>query len=167
MSDHKQEGTQDGLKTLASLIGDVRFAMLTTLTAEGHLHSRPLTTQQTEFDGDVWFIVARDGEAVADIQARPQVNVSYAHPGKGAYVSLSGQAELVDDPAKLDELWSDAYKAFFPQGKADPNLQLIKIHARGAEYWEGDGKVRTLLELAKGLITGQQADLGEHDTVKL
>jgi general stress protein 26 len=158
---------QDSVKKIAGIIKDVKFAMLTTVTAESHLHSRPMTTQQTEFDGDVWFIGARDSEAVADMRARPQVNLAYARPGDGEYVSVTGTAELVEDRAKLDELWSDFYKAYFEGGKDDPNVQLIKVHAHGAEFWEGDGKVRTLFQLAKGTLTGQHAHMGQNDTVKL
>ncbi|GHF49187.1 general stress protein 26 [Deinococcus metalli] len=158
---------QDAVKKIAGIIKNVKFAMLTTTTAEGHLHARPMTTQETEFDGDVWFIGARDSEAVADMRARPQVNLAYAKPGDGEYVSVNGTAELVEDRAKLDELWSDFYKAYFEGGKEDPNIQLIKVHANGAEFWESDGKVRTLFQLAKGALTGQHAHMGQNDTVKL
>ena len=158
---------EEAIKVMAGIVKDVKFAMLTTTTAEGHLHARPMTTQEKEYDGDLWFIGAKDTEAVADMKARPQVNVSFSDPGKGTYLSVNGTAELVEDKTKLDELWSDFYKAYFPQGKEDPNIQLIKINAQGAEFWEGDGKVKSLFQMAKGLIKGEQPDLGKNDTVKL
>lgn len=158
---------EDALETIASIVKDVKFAMLTTTTAEGHLHARPMTTQEKEYDGDLWFIGAKDSEAVADMRARPQVNVSFSNPSKGSYLSITGTAELPTDPDKLDELWSDMYKIYFEGGKQDPNIQLIKISSHSAEFWEGDGKIRTLFEMAKGLVTRQQPDLGKNDTVKL
>lgn len=158
---------EEAIKVMAGIVKDVKFAMLTTTTAEGHLHARPMTTQEKEYDGDLWFIGAKDTEAVADMKARPQVNVSFSDPGKGTYLSVNGTAELVEDRTKLDELWSDFYKAYFPQGKTDPNIQLIKINAQGAEFWEGDGKVKSLFQMAKGLIKGEQPELGKNDTVKL
>ena len=158
---------EEAIKIMAGIVKNGKVAMLTTMTAEGHLHARPMTTQEKEYDGDLWFIGAKDTEAVADMKARPQVNVSFSNPGKGTYLSVNGTAELVEDRAKLDELWSDFYKAYFPQGKADPNIQLIKINAQGAEFWEGDGKVKSLFQMAKGLIKGEQPDLGKNDTVKL
>lgn len=158
---------QDAVKKVAGIIRDVKFGMLTTVTSEGHLHSRPMTTQQTEFDGDVWFIGDKRSEAVQDMQARPQVNVSYSHPDRGEYVSLNGAATLPDDPAKLDELWNDAYKEYFEGGRADPNIQLIKIDANGAEFWESDGRVRSLFQLARNLVGGKQNDRGANETVKL
>ena len=158
---------EEGMKIMASIVKDVKFAMLTTTTADGHLHARPMTTQEKEYDGDLWFIGAKDTEAVVDMKARPQVNVSFASPSKGTYLSVNGTAELVDNQTKLSELWSDVYKVYFPKGKEDPNIQLIKVNANGAEFWEGDGKVRTLFQVAKGLIKGEQPDLGKNDTVKL
>ncbi|RJF73914.1 MULTISPECIES: pyridoxamine 5'-phosphate oxidase family protein [Deinococcus] len=158
---------EEAIKIMAGIVKDVKFAMLTTTTAEGHLHARPMTTQEKEYDGDLWFIGAKDTEAVADMRARPQVNVSFSNPDKGTYLSVNGTAELLEDRAKLDELWSDFYKAYFPQGKEDPNIQLIKINASGAEFWESDGKVRSLFQMAKGLIKGEQPDMGKNDTVKL
>ena len=79
------------------MIKDIKFAMLTVSTDEGHLHSHPMTTQQTEFDGDVWFIGSKKSQQVACMRARPQVNVSYSNPGKGLYVSMNGTAALVED----------------------------------------------------------------------
>lgn len=158
---------EEAVKTVAGLIKDIKFAMLVTTTADGHLHARPMTTQQREYDGDLWFIGAKDSESTHDVKARPQVNVSFSNPGKGSYLSLNGTAELVDDRSKLDELWSDMYKIYFPEGKEDPNIQLIKVNANGAEFWEGEGKARTLFQIAKGLIKGEQPDMGKNDTVKL
>lgn len=157
----------EAIKAMASIVKDVKFAMLTTVTAAGHLHARPMTTQEKEYDGDLWFIGAKDAEAVSDMRARPQVNVSFSNPGKGIYLSVNGTAELVEDRAKLDELWSDIYKIYFPQGKEDPNIQLIKVNANGAEFWESDGKVKTLFQMAKGLIEGEQPELGKNSTIKL
>lgn len=158
---------EEAIKIIASIVKDVKFAMLTTISDEGHLHARPMTTQQKEYDGDLWFIGAKDTEGTQNMKARPQVNVSFSNPGQGSYLSVNGTAELVDDRAKLDELWSDMYKIYFPEGKEDPNIQLIKINANGAEFWESDGKARTLFQMAKGLIKGEQPDMGKNDTVKL
>ena len=65
---------------LAELIREVRIAMLTTTRPDGRLVSRPLGTQDIEFDGDLWFATSADSAKVAEIQANPFVNVSYASP---------------------------------------------------------------------------------------
>lgn len=158
---------EEGVKHIAEIIKDIRFALLTTVSGKGHLHSRPMTTQETEFDGDIWFIGSKDSGSVADITAQPQVNVSYADTGKNTYLSVTGRAVLTDDRAKLETLWSDGYKAYFAGGIDDPDIQLIKIESQGAEYWEG-GRTRNLLQMAAAAVSGKTSnDHGTNETVKL
>ena len=155
------------MKKIAELIKDVKFAMLTTITDEGHLHACPMTTQDVEFNGEIWFIGSNTTETVSDMQKRPQVNLAYSKPSDSAYVSINGTAELVTDPAKLDELWSDMYNAYFEGGKTDPRVQLIKINAHGAEYWDGPNKLVALYEMTKATLTGETADMGDNGTVRI
>ena len=165
MSD--QVSREEGVKHIAEITKDIKFALLTTVNAEGHLHSRPMTTQETEFDGDVWFIGSKDSGSVADIRRSAQVNVSYADTGKNTYLSISGRALLIDDRSKLEELWSDGYKAYFEGGIEDPDIQLIRIDSQGAEYWES-GRTRNLLQMAAATVTGKTSnDHGTNETVKL
>lgn len=163
MSEHLSR--EDSIKRIAAIIKDVKFAMLTTQNQEAHLHSRPMTTQQQEFDGDLWFIGSKDSGTVADIRSQPEVNASYSKGGD--FVSLAGTAQLVEDRAKLDELWSDFYKAYFEGGKEDPKVQLIKVEAHGAEFWESEGKVSTLFHFAKAAVTGNHSQHGTNEKVSL
>lgn len=78
--------------------------MLTSVDADGRLVSKPMATQDVEFDGDIWFISERDSEKVRNITANPRVNVAYAK--NDAWVSVAGTASVVDDEAKLAELWN-------------------------------------------------------------
>ena len=172
MSDTNTHGQalshDESLQEIGKIIKGVHFAMLTTENAQGHLHSRPMTTQEADFSGDIWFIGGKDSGSVADIRANERVNVSYSQPDKNNYVSISGVAQLPTDRAKLEELWSDAYKAYFPGGIDDPNVQLIRVDASGAEFWEGSGKVKTMYQMARAAVTGKPADdLGKNATVKL
>ncbi|WNH51590.1 pyridoxamine 5'-phosphate oxidase family protein [Stenotrophomonas oahuensis] len=143
------------IKQLAELIRDVDIAMFTTTGVDGRLYSRPLGTQQVEFDGDLWFATAADSPKVAEISLNPQVNVAYASPSKNTYVSVAGTARIVDDRAKVEELWSPAMKLFFPGGKDDPNLRLIHVRAESAEYWDGPG---TLLGKALSFVLSAVSD---------
>lgn len=158
---------EETIQAMTEIMKEVKFAMLTVVTEDGHLQAHPMTTQQAEFDGDVWFLGGKDTQQVQAMRARPTVNVSYSDHVKGNYVSISGTAQMVEDRAKLEELWTDAYKAYFPGGIDDPSLQLVKIEAQGGEFWGSDGKIKNLFQLARAKITGQGAtDLGTNETVK-
>lgn len=159
---------QDDIKKLSELIKDIKFAMLTTSDEDGTLRSRPMTTQQVEFDGDLWFFTGEHSGLVQEARQHQQVNVAYANPDDHRYVSVSGNAELVHDRAKIKELWNPIYKAWFPKGLDDPNLALLKIHVEKAEYWESPGgAVVALVGFAKALITGKQADVGKNEKLNL
>ena len=84
---------------LWELVKDIRMAMFTTRHSNGHLHSRPMTTQNTGLDEDasLWFFMSRGSEAVTDLASDAVVNISYADPGDDRYVSISANAVVVDN----------------------------------------------------------------------
>ena len=171
---HDQSMNHDDADTQAKLwdlIKDIRFAMFTTRHSNGHLHSRPMTTQNSKLDEDsnLWFFMSRQGAPVADLSADPTVNVVYADPGDDSYVSVSGTASVVDDMAKKQQLWSKLAEAWFPGGVDDPDLALVRVKISHANYWDvTDSKVVQLFKMAKAAFTGKPPkDLGEHGEVRM
>ena len=161
--DHSAE-----LKKIGDIISGIKFAMLTTAEPDGTLHSRPMTTQQLEFDGDLWFFTNSDSPKVWEAEQHRQVNVSFADPAKNKYVSASGTAILVKDQAKIQESWNPAYKAFFPNGPNDPEIALLKISVSRAEYWDSSPTlIGRAIDFAKAYIKKDPGELGEHAKVAL
>lgn len=159
---------QQSIEKLQSLIKDVKIAMLTTVEEDGSMRSRPMATQTTDFDGTLWFFTRRDSGKVDEVEREHQVNVSYAHPGHEHYVSVSGTARLVTDRAKIDELWSPVLKAWFPQGKDDPAVGLLKVDVDKAEYW--DSPSSTMVKIAgfiKAMTTGRVYNPGTNERLDL
>ena len=151
---------------MAELLRGERFAFLTTVMKDGRLASRPMTLQEVEFDGDLWFFAERDSNPVRHITDSPQVNVG-AGSG-GSWVSLSGDAVLVADVAKKRELWNSAVEAWFPQGPDDDSVVLLKVEADSAEYWDSPGgRLATVFSFAKAKLTGERIEGGENEKVDL
>jgi len=158
--------TDDQTRKVAELIKGERFAFLTTITRDGTLTSRPMTLQEVEFDGDLWFFAERDSNPVQHIAASPQVNVGVG--SGGTWVSLTGDAVVVDDVARKRELWNSAVEAWFPQGPDDESVVLIKVEGNSAEYWNSPGgRLATVFSFAKAKVTGERIDAGENETVDL
>src|SRR5688572_26063776 len=100
-----QDTRQEAIKKLNDLIEGIDFGMLMTIDG-GHLRSRPMSTQDFEFDGDLWFFTSSKTHKIEEIEKDNRVNVSYAAPESNTYVSVSGTAEVVKDQAKIGEYWS-------------------------------------------------------------
>ncbi len=151
------------IRKLGELIRDVRICMLTTVDEDGDLHSRPMATQEVEFDGDLWFFTGKSTHKSREIGREQRVNVSFADVDKQHYVSASGTAQLVDDRAKAKELWRDAYKTWFPKGLDDPDLVLLKVTVQKAEYWDSVNSSVNLLSY----LAGRRPAAGEHEQIDL
>jgi general stress protein 26 len=158
--------TNDQTRTVAELLKGERFAFLTTVMKDGRLASRPMTLQEVEFDGDLWFFAERDSNPVRHITDSPQVNVGVG--SGGTWVSLSGDAVLVADVAKKRELWNSAVEAWFPQGPDDDSVVLLKVEADSAEYWDSPGgRLATVFSFVKAKVTGERIEGGENEKVDL
>ena len=158
------------LEQLSHLIKDIRFAMFTTRHANGNMHSRPMTTQNTTMDdGCLWFFMSAKGEPVADIGVDASVGLSYADPGKDTYVSVSGTAKITKDMAKAKALWTPMAKAWFVGGIDDPDLALVQVKIAHAHYWDiKENKLTQLYVMAKAAMTGEKpAPLGESGEVRV
>lgn len=158
---------QEAIDKLRDLIQDIETAMLTTIDG-GLLRSRPMVTQQTEFDGDLWFFTNVQTHKVAEIMKDSRVNVSYASPDSNTYVSISGTAEFSTDEDKMAELWNPLQRAWFPDGLEDSNLILLNVKVEQAEYW--DTASNTFVQIAgflKAITTGESATGGENEKITL
>jgi general stress protein 26 len=152
--------------TVTRIAREVGVCMLTTSSVDDGLRSRPMATQVVEFDGDAWFVAARNSTLVADIAADPHVNVAYA--GSGSWLSLSGRAVLVEDETKKGQLWNDRVQSWFPNGPRDPNVVLVKVEAHSAEYWDSPGgKPIVLAKMALARARGTTPNPGSSGTVNL
>lgn len=156
------------LNKLYDLLRDIKYCMLTTVEKDGSLRSRPMYTQQEEFDGDLWFFTGLDNAKIEEIQVDPQVNVSYIADGHKQFVSVSGRAEVIQDRIKIEKMWKPYYKAWFPEGLQDPNLCLLKVNAEYAEYWDTPtSPIAHLINLVKSVTGGAPAKIGENEKVEL
>ncbi|WP_350588301.1 MULTISPECIES: pyridoxamine 5'-phosphate oxidase family protein [unclassified Psychrobacter] len=161
---------QESIDKIQAVIKDVKFAMMSTINSKGDLHAWPMTTSETSLGSkEIWFIGDKSSDVVKDIQDNPKVGLSYATQDDKNYVSISGNAELSTDKAKLDELWSPVYNAFFEHGKEDPEVQLIKVVPHGAECWlSGSTTVNMFKMAAAALQDGKTAEgIGEQFSVSL
>ena len=111
----------------------------------------------------LWFITAR-GTHLVDLCEGGAQEALYviADSGGKLYARLHGRLELVQDEAKLDELWNPVAASWFEDGRDDPDIRLLKLTLASGEAWTTTGGAGFLIQLAKSKLTGATPDMGEH-----
>jgi general stress protein 26 len=145
----------------------VKVAMLTSEDG-GQLRARPMVAAQSDFDGALYFFTRAHAHKVDEVQATSRVCVSYADPEKQNYVSLSGHAMVVREAALVRAHWSEAMRTWFPKGKDDPDIAILKVEVEQAEYWDAPSSSMVYLYgYAKAVTTGRAPHPGENEKVSL
>lgn len=150
-------------------IQHIRVGMLTTHGEGNTLLSRPMTSQNVDKEGLLWFFTSDQATVAENIQRQADVNVSFTAPGDSLYVSVSGQAEVIKDRSVIRDMWNPMVGAWFPGGPDDPHVALLKVTVSGAEYWDSDkSKMMQLFAMAKAAVTGEPpTSIGEHKKITL
>ena len=162
---NETQATAD-LEKLGDLIDGVEVAMLTTHAADGSMVSRPLQTLKFDGGGELVFFTSISSRKIGELTENHDVNLAYSNPSKQIYVSVRGTARIDRDRATIDALWSPVQNVFFPQGKADPDLVVLRVRVRDAAYWESAGNfIARALDFAQGMLSREPRDLGKSGTL--
>jgi general stress protein 26 len=161
-----QTASEEVTRKLWDMMRDVGFAMLTSEDG-GQLRARPMVASQKDFDGVLWFFTRASSHKVEELQQQQQVGVTYAEPSKQNYVSISGNAKLVRDAADIASHWSEVLRTWFPKGKDDPDIALIKVEVTQAEYWDAPSSTMVhAYGYVKAVVTGTPPHPGGNEKIK-
>jgi len=155
------------LSRLAELVDGIDVAMMTTHAEDGSMVSRPLQVLKLDAGGEFVFFTAIDSFKVAQLDEHADVNLAFSDPRRQRYVSVRGSARVDRERATVDELWTLPQRVFFPRGKDDPHLAVLRVRVRDAAYWEPvGGVVARALDFMHGLVGEEPADLGRHGILR-
>jgi general stress protein 26 len=162
------EQSPEALAKLKELVSAIDVAMVTTVTPDGALRSRPMATRDFDDAGSLWFFTSDVSGKAHDLEEERAVNVSYAEPGKQRYVSITGNASIVHDRTRAEALWHPAVETFFPAGIDDPHLALLCVRIETAEYWDApSSKMMQVWSKGGGGLNGARPPAGEHTRVDI
>ena len=163
MSDKTQA---EATEKMWELMKDIGFAMLTTEDGD-QLRARPMVAAQEVFGGTLWFFTRASSHKVTEVEQDQRVGVTYADPSKQDYVSLSGRARLVRDRGTIDAHWQESLRTWFPKGKDDPDIAILKVDVQAAEYWDSpNSKMVHTYGYVKAVLTGEPPNPGENEKIR-
>jgi general stress protein 26 len=159
--------SETDLDRVWDIMEDISICMVTT-HAGGRMRSRPMHAIPDRDEHDIYFITHARGAKDDEIAAAPDVCVAFADIGDNTYLSVTGTAEMVRDPAKAEELWSTEAQAWWPRGPRDPAVRVLHVVPEQAEYWDTRGNSITVaLKLMAARMTGREPDLGTNRKVNV
>jgi general stress protein 26 len=121
-------------------------------------HSEPMTAQlDKEANHAIWFYAARSNRVAKGGSAMAQ----FASKGHDVFACLSGTLVEESDRAVFDKHWSKPVEAWFPGGKDDPQLMMLRFDIADAEVWTADLSIKGKFKLLTGAeIRSEEA--GKH-----
>jgi general stress protein 26 len=160
-------GTAAKQERLYDVIKDFDNALLVTSAPNGRSHARPMHIAEIREDGDIFFATSTESPKIGEIAANPEVLVTFQ--GSRQFAAVAGRAEMVTDRNLIDQLWSEAWKVWFPEGKRDPTLCLIRVDARDGEYWDNAGMqgIKYAFKAAKAYMQGRTPAPDEKQNAKV
>lgn len=115
--------------------------------ADGSTHSEPLTAQLDEDQVDTLFFFIGRNNRIANAS---ELMLQFVSKGHDFFACLHGNARVDNDRAQIDKLWNKQVEAWFPGGKDDPNLALLRVDIDSAELWETDMSIAGMVKMLFG-----------------
>ena len=160
--------SQESVEKIRKITEDTRTCMFCVNLGGRPFSVAPMSTQQVEDDGTIWFFSGKDSERNAYLQEDPEAQLIYSTQKNEEYLSLYGDAVVMYDKQKAEELWSPIVKVWFQEGPTDPNLSLIRFTPRDGYYWDTQhGKLVAFAKMAASVVTGQTMDDGVQGELKV
>jgi general stress protein 26 len=135
------------------------------LTHSGE-HFQPMTAFVERDPSRIWFFSRKDTDLVQQLD----------HPATAMFVfqedklqaCIGGSLSISDDPVRMDKYWNAVVAAWYPEGKHDPNLTMLRFDCTDAEVWMSDsGLAKFAFEIVKANATHRPPDVGGRTHLNL
>lgn len=132
------------------------------------LQTRPMAVQEVDDDGNIWFLSSKSSHKNFQVEDDPRVQLMFANRGDNEFLSIYGEATIYTDRNKIEDIWSPIAKAWFKEGKNDPDLSVIKVSPEDAYYWDTKhNKAVSLIKIMASVVSGASMDDGVEGRLRV
>ncbi len=134
----------------------------------GSTGARPMSVQQVDDAGRLWFLSASDSHTNAEIAAEPMVRLFFQGSPHSDFLELSGKATISTDRQKIEELWEPIVKTWFTEGVDDPRITVIQVAPDQGYYWDTKHSMAVAgLKMLIGAALGKTMDDSIEGTISV
>ena len=147
------------------LIDKIKICMLATREGET-IRTRPMTAFGRERENAIYFLTDVKGHKDEEIDQAHGVCLVFAKPESGKFLSVNGQARVLEDRPLIRDLWSVAAEAWW-EGPEDPSIRVIEVAPEQAEFWEGPHGLVATIQMVIAASTAAPPVMGDQRKVDL
>ena len=153
---------------LYDVVKDFDEAMLVTHSARG-IHARPMAIARLDDSMMAYLLTDLNSIKVEEIRINPHALLTFQSARK--FATVSGELTISDDRVLIEALWKEVWKVWFPIGKSDPNIALLKFTPSEGEFWDNAGiqGLKYVYAAAKAYVAGERPkpDAEQHSKVNM
>lgn len=154
-------------KNLYDLVSDFDVAMLVTHSGVG-IHARPMTVARLDSEIRIAYLVTDiNSVKVDEINANPHALLTFQ--GARKFASVSGDLAIVNDRSLIEDMWKETWTVWFPKGKSDPSITLLKFTSQEGEFWDNAGMqgLKFVYNAVKALVAGEKPEMDSDQHAKV
>lgn len=122
-------------------------------------HTQPMTAFVERDQGQIWFFTRADTGLAREVGAGS--TAMFIFQQRELQACIGGELTLSHDEARIAKYWNAVIAAWYPQGREDPSLTLLRLDCADAEVWISQvGPARFAWEIAKANATKHEPQLG-------
>jgi general stress protein 26 len=157
---HKDLNSTSAVKKIKELAETAKTCFFsTTPSASDTNGTRPMSIQEVDEEGTIWFLVANDSHTYQDLTFDPSVKLYFQGSAHSDFLYLEGNATLSADKNKIKELWNQVLKTWFTEGVDDPRIAIIEVSPATGYYWDNKhGNMVAGVKMLIGAAIGKTLD---------
>ncbi len=165
---HKDLRSDEAVKKIKELIekNETCFFCTTRETSRQN-PTRPMSVQDVDDEGGLWFLSASDSHKNKEIMNDPSVQLYFQGSLHSDFLELYGKASISFDKNIIKKLWKPILKTWFTEGENDPRISVIKVTPSSGYYWDTkNGNLVSGIKMLIGAVVGKTLDDSIEGTLK-
>lgn len=166
---HADLSGSEAIEKMRALVKQAKSCFFCTAIQTGRpVATRPMAVQEVDDQGAFWFLSARDSRKNGELQENSTVQLLFQGSAHSDFLSVYGQATILEDKAKIEQLWEPILKTWFTEGKGDPRITVIKVTPHTGYYWDTKhNRAVVFAKMAVGAALGKTLDDSIEGRLKL
>lgn len=163
--DQAPKPDREDIDRVWKLMDKIGICMFTSKDGD-KLRARPMGAKPRQLENAIYFLTDQRGHKDEEVAGDEHVCLSFAQPGDGKFLAVTGRARVLNDRAMIRELWDTAAEAWW-SGPDDPGVRVIEVTPDDAQFWEGPHGIVATFAMVAAAATAGPPLMGEQRKVDL